>query len=105
MHAEDASTLRERLAAIRATAESADGLIRVTVSGTGELVELRLDPRIHRWPDSTALARDITETMRRAAGQARVEGLAAAAGLLPADADPATADLRFDPVLHELDRQ
>jgi DNA-binding protein YbaB len=96
---------QKRMAEIRATAESHDGLISVTVGGAGELVELWLDPRIYRTPDSAALARDLTETIHQAARLAQGEGIAIVASLLPADATPETTDLRFDPLLHELDRQ
>jgi DNA-binding protein YbaB len=101
----DIRSTQQRMAEIRATAESDDGLIGATVGGSGELVELWLDPRIYRAPDSDALARDITETIHQAARLAQQEVIAIVASLLPADATPETTDLMFDPLLHELDRQ
>lgn len=103
--AEDIRSTQRRMAEIRACAESGDGLISVTVGGAGELIELWLDPRIYRAPDSAALARDITDTIRRAVERSQEEGIAIVAGFLPDDATPGTTDLRFDPLLHELDRQ
>lgn len=107
-HAETDQKLRDqqrRMAEIRATAESGDELISATVGGHGELVELRLDPRIYRTPDSADLARSITKTIHRAAELAQEEGFAIIAEHFPADATAKTADLRLGPVLHELDRR
>jgi len=101
----DIRSTQRRMAEIRATADSGDGLISVTVGGAGELLELWLDPRIYRTTDSAALARDITGTIHRAVERAEEEGIAIVASLLPADATPGTTDLRFDPLLHELDRR
>ena len=105
-HARLAGEIRstqQRMAEIRASAESDDGLIGVTVGGAGELLDLRLDPRIYRRIDAAALARDIADTVHRAVELAEEEGLAIVASLLPPDATPASTDLRFDPLLHELD--
>lgn len=96
---------QQRMAEIRATAESDDGLIGVTVGGSGELIELWLDPRIYRAPDSAALAQDITDTFRRAVTQSQEEVIAIVASFLPDGATPENTDLRFDPLLHELDRK
>ncbi|KZB81469.1 hypothetical protein AVL48_05520 [Amycolatopsis regifaucium] len=103
--AEDVRTMQRRLAEVRVTADSDDGLISVTVGGAGELLELWLDPRVHRDPDSAALAKSITETVHRAVALSRDEGVAIAASLLPAGATADNTDLRFDPYLRELDRQ
>ena len=103
--AEDVRAAQRRMAAIRATAESEDGLISATVGEAGELVELWLDPRVYRVPDSTALARSITDTIRWAVALAREERYAIVRNYLPVDATVETADLRFGPLLHELDRR
>lgn len=103
--AEDVRTLQRRIAETRETADSADGLVTATVGGNGELVELWLDPRIYRTPDSTALAATITDTIRQAVRQAEEQVFASAAKLLPADATPETTDLKIDPFLHQLDRR
>ncbi|MEA2685220.1 MAG: hypothetical protein QOE93_415 [Actinomycetota bacterium] len=103
--AEDIRSMKKRLAEIRATAESEDGLISVTVGGTGRLLELWLDPRVYRAPDSVALARAITDTLHQATELAQEKGIAIARDHLPADATAETTDLRLDPFLHELDQQ
>lgn len=103
--AEDVKAMKKRLAEIRATAESDDELVSITIGGTGEVHDLWLDPRIYRAPDSEALARTIVETFQRAVVLAKEEGVAIAADYLPPDADAETTDLRLDPFLHELDRQ
>lgn len=100
--AEDVRSLRARLGEIRAGAESDDGLITAVAGGTGQLLELRLDPRIYRAPDSAALARAITDTIHRAVSRAQREGQAVAAGFLGDETE--SADPVFDPLLTALDR-
>lgn len=100
--AEDVRSLRARLGEIRAEAESDDGLITAVAGGSGQLLELRLDPRVYRAPDSAGLARAIADTIQLAARRAQREGAAVAAGLLPDDAE--SADPVFDPLLTALDR-
>ena len=53
-----------------ATAESADGLVTATADARCRLVDLSLDQRIFRRPDSVALARTILGTVHAAAGEA-----------------------------------
>jgi DNA-binding protein YbaB len=101
--AADLRTLPERIAGVRETAESDDGLVNVTVDGHGQLLDLSLDPGVYRRTDPVALAREITETAHRAtalAGRRMLELTRSAGDPEPADdADPA-----FDPLLRELDR-
>lgn len=92
-------TVQERLADVRETAESDDGLIRATVGGRGEVLDLDLDPRIYREPDSRALATAITATIRRARQRAADRAAAHTRHVLAPGGDPA-----FDPLLHRLDR-
>ncbi|MEV0272617.1 YbaB/EbfC family nucleoid-associated protein [Hamadaea sp. NPDC050747] len=101
--AEEIRAVQRGMAEIRATFDSDDGLVSATVGGAGELIELWLDPRIFRDPDSVALARKVTDTVHRAAELAHRQGLELAAGYLPAGIE--AADLRFDPLLTALDRQ
>jgi len=103
--AEDVRTLRRTIAETRETVDSADGMVTVTVGGNGELIELWLDPRIYRAPDSSALAATITATFREAVRQAEEQVFTAAMKFLPGDATPETTDLKFDPFLHQLDRR
>ncbi|MET9258653.1 YbaB/EbfC family nucleoid-associated protein [Amycolatopsis sp. NPDC004079] len=103
--AADIRAAQSRMAEVRAEASSDDDLITAVVGSSGELVELRLDSRIYRAPDSAQLAADITDVVHRAAELARQETFSILSGYLPPDATPETADLRADPMLHELDRQ
>ncbi|MFE0019555.1 YbaB/EbfC family nucleoid-associated protein [Amycolatopsis sp. NPDC059021] len=103
--AEDVRAVQARVTEIRTEATSEDGTITAIVGGSGELVELRLDSRIYRTPDSNQLATDITAVVHQAARLARQETFDILSGFLPPDARPETTDLRADPLLHELDRQ
>jgi DNA-binding protein YbaB len=58
--------IQRRLAEMRVSAESADGLIRATVDSRGHLTELRLDPAVQREMDIDRLGREIVGTVRRA---------------------------------------
>lgn len=58
--------LREQVRTVTASADSDDGLITATVGGRGQLLDLRLDPRIYRASDSARLAAEITSTVREA---------------------------------------
>ncbi len=86
--------LRAELAAITATARSADGYVTAVVGPRGNLVRLTLDPRIYRRPDSHRLASTITETIQRAADEAAAAVTRACAPYLPED--DVRAHLRFD---------
>ena len=101
---DDIRTARQRMADLRATADSDDGLVSATVGSSGELVELWLDPRVHRNPDTARLAATITDTVRRAAERAAEQACAVLAAFLPPGSSPDTADLRWDPLLTGLDR-
>jgi DNA-binding protein YbaB len=107
-------SLQARLPEVRETAESEDGLIRVTLGGRSELVALVLDPRIYRVPNSEALAGEIRATVHRAAAAVRERLYVLTRSLLsdPARAGsehqhtgPETRDPSFDLVLAELDRR
>ena len=63
--AERASTLSRRVAALTGSAESTDGLIRVTVGSAGQVESLHLDDRVQRLPGAE-LARRIVAVMRTA---------------------------------------
>ncbi|MFV2115755.1 YbaB/EbfC family nucleoid-associated protein [Micromonospora sp. LOL_025] len=97
-------SLRDRLAEVAETAESDDGLISVTLGAKNELLDLRIDPRVFRDPDSTALADAITRTTHRAAGQVHRRLYALTRWTL-ADPDPDTSDPWFDPTLAPASRR
>ncbi|WP_165777396.1 YbaB/EbfC family nucleoid-associated protein [Amycolatopsis antarctica] len=58
--------VQRELAEIVEVAESEDGWISAKVDARGDLLELTLDPRIYRDPDSKALSRAIEQTYRAA---------------------------------------
>lgn len=84
----DLDGLQRRLAELRVSADSEDGLIRATVSARGQLVDLRLDRRIYRDMDAAELSRTIVATTARAAAQAAAEVQRLMADYLPADSGP-----------------
>ncbi|XVV01241.1 YbaB/EbfC family nucleoid-associated protein [Actinosynnema sp. CA-248983] len=102
--AEDIRAFRDRLAAVRATARSRDGLVTATTSGRGELLGLVIDPGVYRHPDSRGLAESVTDAVHRATEQAQREAFALARPFLPPDARREGADVDFDPALHQFDR-
>jgi DNA-binding protein YbaB len=103
--AEAIRAMRDRMAKVRGIAESDDGLISATVGASHELIELHLDPRIYRAPDSAALAKAIVETVHRAMALAQEESFAIVQHFLPEDATLESADLWFDPLLTKLDEE
>jgi DNA-binding protein YbaB len=100
--ADEVETIQRKLADIRVTADSDDGLITATVDACGELIELTLDPRIYRAPDSHKLSAAIAETIQRAVRQAQGEVFILVRPFLPPGATPATTDLDLDPFLTAL---
>jgi DNA-binding protein YbaB len=60
-----ASTQRQMLS-LTGTAWSDDRMIKAVVGPRGQLVELEIDPRIYRRPNSKALAASIVSTVRAA---------------------------------------
>ena len=81
----DLDDLQRRLAALRVSCESEDGLVRATVGPRGQLVELSLDRQICRESDSDRLARTIVATVQAAAAQTAGHIEEMMAGYLPAD--------------------
>jgi DNA-binding protein YbaB len=65
--AERAAQLSRRVAALRATAQNADGSIKVTVGSAGQVERLELDDRV-RSLNGSELARQILTVMRHAQG-------------------------------------
>lgn len=91
----------ERIARIRVSAESEDGLVTATVDARGRLDALEIDPRVYRNTDSGALAERVLDAARAAAEQAdrQVAECAVDAELM----DRRGSD-GLGPVLGELDR-
>jgi DNA-binding protein YbaB len=98
------SSAGTELADLAETAESADGLVEVTIGGGGELRSLWLDPRIYRFRDASELADSIRRTANFAASSVRQRAYDILKPELPPDSTVDTADLVFDPALVELGR-
>jgi DNA-binding protein YbaB len=80
------------------TAQSADGLVEVTVGLYGVIRELRLDPRVYRNPDAEALAGRLRDVINAANEDAQRSAAAQLSSLFPRGTDD-PADLAFEPFL------
>src|ERR671920_1267273 len=62
----DLPDLHQRMLAVTGTAWSPDGMIKAVVGPRGHLLELDIDPRVLRQPNSKALSASIVQTVRAA---------------------------------------
>jgi hypothetical protein len=76
---------RDRILRIRGRAWSDDRLIKAVVGPRGQLIELEIDPRVFRNPNSTALAANIVATVRAAVEDSLRQGRELRDQLLPSD--------------------
>lgn len=97
--------LQQKLAALRVTAESEDGHVRVTVGSRGQLITLSLDPRIYRDGDAEALAQKITKTVQAATAGSADEVRQLVSGYLPQGSAAADflKDNNFDTLMRRHD--
>jgi DNA-binding protein YbaB len=63
---DNVNDLQKRLLKVTGTAWSDDRLVKAVVGPRGHLVELELDPRLYRKPNSKALSASIVATVRAA---------------------------------------
>ena len=70
---------------VTGTAWSPDRLIKATVGPRGQLVDLEIDARVYRNPNSAALAQSILATVRAATEQVMAEVQRLVDASLPAD--------------------
>ncbi|BCB87904.1 YbaB/EbfC family nucleoid-associated protein [Phytohabitans suffuscus] len=63
---ENAAQTRQQIMEITGTAWSDDRMIKAVVGPRGQLIELEIDPRVYRTPNSKALAASIISTVRAA---------------------------------------
>ncbi len=61
---------QRQMLAVTGTAWSDDRMIKAVVGPRGQLIELEIDPRVYRKPNSKALAASIVSTVRAAADDA-----------------------------------
>ncbi len=83
--------LQQRLSTMQVSAESPDGLVRVTVGPRGQLVDLRLDRQIYRDMDAEQLARTIVATTQDAVAKTTAQVEELMAGYLP----PESGSMQF----------
>jgi DNA-binding protein YbaB len=76
---------QRRVLQIRGEARSDDRLIKVVVGPRGQLIDLELDPRVFRNPDSKALAAAILATCRAAVEDSQRKSRELRDDLLPKD--------------------
>ncbi len=83
--------LQQRLSTMQVSAESPDGLVRVTVGPRGQLVDLRLDRRVYREMDAEQLARTIVSITQDAVAKTTTQVEELMAGYLP----PESGSMQF----------
>jgi DNA-binding protein YbaB len=94
--------LQEKLKAVTATAKSSDGFVTAIVGARGELIELTLDPRIYRKPDSAKLAHTITETIQQATEDAMGQIEKLCEPMVPVETQRAQRNFDFDAVFESM---
>jgi DNA-binding protein YbaB len=75
--------MQARIAALGATGEAADGMVKVTVGAQGQLTEVEFDPRVYRKLASEELAAAVVEAARKATGSVTEQRREAMQGLVP----------------------
>ncbi|AEH07789.1 MULTISPECIES: YbaB/EbfC family nucleoid-associated protein [Protofrankia] len=77
--------LQRRMLEVTGQAWSDDRMIKAVVGARGHLIELEIDPRVYRRPDSKALAATIVATVRSATEDAKRQTKEIVDGSLPSD--------------------
>jgi DNA-binding protein YbaB len=77
--------IQARLAEMRVSARSSDGLVTATVDARGQLADLKLDRRIYRDDDPERLGRTVVATVREATARATEDVREMMAAYLPPD--------------------
>ncbi|MGH3747415.1 MAG: YbaB/EbfC family nucleoid-associated protein [Micromonosporaceae bacterium] len=86
--ATDMTTVQKKMMRVTATVQSADGAVTATVGPRGHLIDLKLDPKIYRRPNSGLLAQTIVQTVREAVEQAAKETQDMLEGVVPDEYHP-----------------
>ncbi|MEU4555486.1 YbaB/EbfC family nucleoid-associated protein [Micromonospora violae] len=89
-HAAKTQALSERVASMSATADGAQGAVRVTVASTGAMTDLVLDDRVLHWR-ANEIAATVLAVMRQAQGRLAAQVAEAAAETVGADSETARA--------------
>jgi DNA-binding protein YbaB len=81
----DLPNLQKRMMSVTGTAWSQDGMIKAVVGPRGHLLELDIDPRVLRQPNSKALSASIVATVRAAVEDAGRQSAEMMDASVPAD--------------------
>jgi DNA-binding protein YbaB len=84
----DAEQTQRKMFDVTGTAWSDDRLVKAVVGPRGQLVELDIDPRVYRTPNSRALATSILATVRSATDDAMAQTRQIIDAAMPADLRP-----------------
>ena len=82
---ENAAQTRQQIMEITGTAWSEDRMIKAVVGPRGQLIELEIDPRVYRTPNSKALAATIISTVRAAVEDANKQTKEIVEKVMPKD--------------------
>lgn len=82
---ENAAQTRQQIMEITGTAWSEDRLVKAVVGPRGQLIELEIDPRVYRTPNSKALAASIMSTVRAAVEDANKQTKEIVEKVMPKD--------------------
>jgi DNA-binding protein YbaB len=80
-----AKEAQQRMLEVTGEAGSADGLIKAVVGPRGQLVEVQIDPRVYRKPNSIALAASIVATVQAAVEESAAQTQEIVDEILPSD--------------------
>ena len=81
----DLPELHRRMLTVTGTAWSPDGMVKAVVGPRGHLLELDIDPRVLRHPNSKALSAGIVQTVRAAVEDAAGRPASCSSGRSPSD--------------------
>jgi len=79
------ATSQQKILKIKGEAWSEDRLVKVVVGPRGQLIDLEIDPRVFRNPNSKALANTILATVRAAVDDAQRQSREVRDELIPKD--------------------
>ena len=101
-----AARTRQQILEIRGVAWSEDGLIKATVGPRGQLIDLEINPRVYRTPNSSALSAVILATVRAAVEDANRQTREILERALPRDKGLGlTTETEFDRMMNSHDAE
>ena len=76
--------MQRQMAELTVTAESENGLVEVTVGARGQVLDVKIDPRVYRQPDEAELGRQVLGAIQKASAQVTDQIRELMATVLPA---------------------